>query len=61
MCTIHYLLSLLVLLLVNIALTLVTYVAILLVDCTFSAWISPLQSQAYKVMSKQTEATQQCF
>lgn len=43
--------SLLVLLVVNIALILVTHVAIALVDCTFSAWISPLQLQAYKVMS----------
>jgi hypothetical protein len=43
------------LLVVNIALILVTYVAVLLVDCTFSAWISPLQSQAYKVMSKQKQ------
>jgi antibiotic biosynthesis monooxygenase (ABM) superfamily enzyme len=53
--------SLLVLLVVNIALILVTHVAIPLVDCTFSAWISPLQSQAYKVMNKQTGVAQQCF
>jgi len=53
--------SLLVLLVVNTALILVTRVAILLVDYRFSAWISPLQSQAYKVMSKQTEVAEHCF
>ena len=53
--------SLLVLLVVNIALVLVTHGAISLVDCICSVWISPLQSQAYKVMSKQTEVAQQCF
>jgi hypothetical protein len=57
--TIYFIL--LVLLVVNNALILVTHFATPLADCTFSAWISPLQSQAYKVMSKQTEVAQQCF
>ena len=57
----YALFSLLVCFMVNTVLILVTHVAILLVDCTFSAWISALQSQAHKVMSKQTEVAQLCF